>query len=742
MNNVERTNQVYFELYTKELGRKTIQEPRGWNEDFLSFSRDKDSKDIRKRIEIDLSFFGDGSEYLQNVFYGYGVRPNCLILKYEKSTTSKDETWFIAYVQRVDLATFDIDNKTGEVKVKAYEGGLPDLIKNRYDDEIDLLTDYSLDGDFIGPLKTYKFQPSERKIFLKSLLEGQRDNYRIGSGYWKNETLQSGRPIPFTVTYKSDATGDIQVPTLTDESFNEGRSRHAASDPVVGSVVGSDLPFFFEAEEYKELKIRLQLKYVLSEFEGRYVSSTPKLIIRYIKSEKGEDGIQKLVSFQDLEITDVTAGNKYVERSLDFSIDETLEAGESLSLLFVQEADINAAPFRTGFLNVWVNSDAVIDIIDATSYPPEIQRCIKPIDLFDRLVAKITGRTGLVRSEAFGDGGDMEYHVFDNGFFARGFPDVYQNEDGEDIRIQLKTSFKEAIEGYESITPMCWVSDREGGNEVLRIEPDSYTQQNFIGARLGPVDEVTERCSVNDQFSKIELGHSGSLEYEEVNGLDEPIGEATMVTTLGQAANKSYNKVGKIRLDAQGYELVRRFAFSRFPFEDTPRDDAKWIHAAKLLPNGLITHRSWQDDFSARPKGIFDPDSAWNLIFSPMNLLLRGHGASVRRCLHHNTSDYIRFGSSNANQNLITYTNGLEVVEQGEIQIKNLPKQRIKAESINMTLKVSREIRKQLEGRNDKGVRNVFGLIEYEEAGAKKYGRLVKLSSGESSKLELIKAGI
>jgi len=729
-------------LYSKQLGRKVIQEPEGWNEDFLSFERDKDSKDVRRKIEVDLSFYGSGSEYLSNLYYIHGIYPVCLILKYEIAEYGVDEKWELSYVQRLDLTTFKIDRGNNGIKLKAYEGGLADLIKNRYDDKVDILGEYSLDGDYIGEMKTHKFQPVERKIFLKSLLEGERDRYRIGTGYWDSEFgIYSGRPVPFEIVYKSDASGDIQIPTLAMEVYDEGRDRGAPSDPVIGLEVGSDLPLFFEAEEFKTLVLNVNIDFKIVEFEERFVVGDSLFSIRYMKSKRNQDNIQELVEFEDLIVVNLK-DNIGVENSVDnWTKTVELEEGESISIIYSTRVSINSTLFKNGYANTFVNSKASISITDTTAYAPATGRCIKPIDLFDRLVAMITGQTGLVKSDTFGIGGDFEFKVVNNGFFARGFPYTYDDENGEVIKIQFNTSFKEAFEAFSGITPMCWVAEKVGSKEMLRIEPDTFTTQNFVGVRLPNVNDIEEKCSSNDQFSKIELGHEGSLDYEEVNGLDEPNGKSIFATHLGKSVNRAYSKLSKYRYDAQGYELIRRVTFDNFPFQDTDRDEDIWIHDGKYF-SGLITHRLWQDDFEAPPKGINFPDTAWNLRHSPLNLLVNGHGHSVRRSLYHDPQRSIRFASSNANQNLITFADGKVLQESGQFRIGELRKQRIKADKVKMKLKLTPEVVDQLEGVNGVGVRNIFGLIEYLEGGIKKYGRIVKLTSGENSKLELFKAGI
>ena len=40
MDNIERNNQVRYELYTRKIGGIIIQEPKGWENDTRSYERD------------------------------------------------------------------------------------------------------------------------------------------------------------------------------------------------------------------------------------------------------------------------------------------------------------------------------------------------------------------------------------------------------------------------------------------------------------------------------------------------------------------------------------------------------------------------------------------------------------------------------------------------------------------------------------------------------------------------------
>ena len=57
MENIERNNTVYYELYSQKFGAEEIQEPKGWANDNESFTRDTDSRGITSKIDIDLKSY-------------------------------------------------------------------------------------------------------------------------------------------------------------------------------------------------------------------------------------------------------------------------------------------------------------------------------------------------------------------------------------------------------------------------------------------------------------------------------------------------------------------------------------------------------------------------------------------------------------------------------------------------------------------------------------------------------------
>tara|TARA_R110000850_G_scaffold230536_2_gene355285 strand:- start:1567 stop:3816 length:2250 start_codon:yes stop_codon:yes gene_type:complete len=747
MENIERINSVQYELYSQKFGIQVIQEPRGWNNDTESFERDKNSRGITSKIDVDLEFFGNAADYITNVYNTLGIQEKVILTKYEKSKTSLSEEWTIKYIQELDLGNYKVISRTGNVSVSSREGGLFSDIKNRESDKYDLLNNLSADEVDLGDLKTEVFQPLGKKLFVESKMEGGYTGYRINGFPHKalsSTSDETSRPIPLEITYSSNLK-DLQPP------FNSNVTSNLKTPHTLSYEVGEQLPigdlFFFRAEQDNiSLSLKLDLLYKITLIQIKQ-SSIQNFSLNIIKTNRvGEQDLIKSVT-ELMTFTDFTLN---VDHSYNDTFYVDLLKDESLSLVFTFKSFYGGGGGR-GYVNFYLNIlKNVLIIQDTTAYEENvtISKCIKPLVFFDRLVAKITGKNGLVKSSLFekksdGTDGDYENIVLDNGLWARGFPDSYTDSSEEEQKIQLTSSFKEAFESFNYLEPLCWYTEIVGSTEYIRIEKATYTQQNFIGIQLGSVDKIEYESSSVDYFSKVEIGQKNSLEYEGLNGLDETNGKSEFSTFITNNKPSIYAVNSDFRTDSTGYELTRRLPFLLYPKEDTKRDDHIWMHDAKVLTSGVITHKTWQDRFDTKPIGVYDADSSWNLWLSPINRLYYGHSYSVQIGLYHYPNKKITFNSSNSNQNLITQNNGIVLAESGSLTIGSLPQARVEATKINFTFKMTQKIDNMFKGRtevNSKDVLNYFGLIEYIENGVKKYGRLVKLESSEEAKITLIKA--
>jgi hypothetical protein len=745
-DNIERVVSVLYQLYSDSLGLKTIQEPSGYENDTRGYKRDPNSKGFIVKTDIDLEFFGNGADYLYTLYTTRGIQEKCIITKYEKNKYSLDEEFKVRYIQEIDLGTLKRDSKTGSVTVKATEGGLFTDVKNRESDEYDLINKESADGVNIGEIETKKFKPEPRSLFLQSLFNDERYQYTLftvsrssGSG-----VTRGIRTIPMKVDYLS---GDrVQLPYNASDQHNDLTQSESLG---IGTVEETGNIFFWRSDLKRDLKINLSIKYKIRENSlfSRVTSTQFRLVLRI--SEVDGSGLDDLLIRTEVLDSFLPESNINVDKVYQNDLIVTLEEGQSASIAFETWGNDVSIPFTTSYIKLYLDvSESKLTIDDSVDYPRSESRCIKPIDFFDRILSKITGKKGLAVSSVFGEGGKYENIVVDNGLWARQFPDERQDENGDTVYIQMKTSFKDAFESFSYLEPLCWFTFFDGSEEKIRIEPATFTQQNFIGLDLGEVDDIKSEASKLDFFSNIKLGHSGSMEYEEISGLDEPNG-LTEFSSIITKSKSTYEAISKLRTDSVGYELIRRKSFEKFPKEDTSRDDSLWMHDARYLTDGSYTHNLWNDTengvqiLDQLPTGVFKGENLWNFRLSPMNRLYYGHGYSIKRGLYHYPESGIRFSSSNSNQNLITVQNTIEIKENNVVIVGDLPKPKVEAEKINFTFKMSQLIEDKLLGStkvNGLLIPNYFGLIKYIEKSEEKYGRLIKLETKNEAKITLIKA--
>lgn len=749
-DNVERILKSYYTLYSKSLGLKTIQEPKGSDNDFKEYLRDSKSKGIQTKVTIDLEFFGDGADYINTIYNQYGISEKVILTKHKKDPLSISERFKIEYIQRLDFNTFQRTEKTKGVKIKCVQGGLYDDIKNKESDEYDLINNLSSDNTDIGELKTVAFQPKGRDIFIESLLESEHiPEYRLNSQRFARVSSATGktvRTVPMTIVYNSDKE-DIANPSFSQEIYND-QVHSTAYD--IGSDQDTRNLFFYEAENDKILNLKLELDFRITEIRSR-VSEPTYFSVSLFNTEKNEQQEDELKTktpiFQTSDPRSIIGINQSIDTSsmLEIFYVDVKKSG-SLGIVFASEmfyqGGINAPRGETDFF-IEINK-CKLTVRDYTNYTQytSISRAIKPYDFFDRIIAKVTGQTGLLKSSIFEKGGEYENILIDNGLWARGFPNTYEDASGNSTSIQMPVSYKTAFESFNYLEPLSWFVEMIGNKEYVRIEKATYTMQNFIGVDLGNVDDIKTQSSKVDYISKIEIGQERELDYDDTEGIDEYNGRSTFGTFVEN--DSEYKALTKIRTDAIGYELTRRVNFINNPKKSTKRDNHLWMHDTKNI-NGIYTHRLWPDIFDSEPTGVYEPESAWNLFLSPMNRLFYGHGYSIKRGLYHFLEKYITFSSSNSNQNLITVKDGIELKESGSIKIGDIDNHRVKATRKTLSFKMTQEIQKQLDGFTTvQGVRvpNYYGLVRFLENNTFVYGRIIKTDNKEKGTLEIIKANI
>ena len=205
-----------------------------------------------------------------------------------------------------------------------------------------------------------------------------------------------------------------------------------------------------------------------------------------------------------------------------------------------------------------------------------------------------------------------------------------------------------------------------------------------------------------------------------------------------------FSKISNYRSDSYGIEFARRKSIETNPTDDTRYDKEVFLLDLKRGATDVFSQRLFADDFAKEPTGIFSPETAHNLRFSPVNILLRW-GWWIRVGLEKYKSSFIRASSSEGNSKLTTQLiGGNEYPENGSILVSELEKPRMLPEIIEFEHEATFEVLKQVQGKtlvNGQNIQNVYGLVCFiNENGNKEYGFLLELKPNKEGKWKLISA--
>ena len=278
----------------------------------------------------------------------------------------------------------------------------------------------------------------------------------------------------------------------------------------------------------------------------------------------------------------------------------------------------------------------------------------------------------------------------------------------------------------------------------MRFEEAKYFYQDVVALSIGQVSNEKRTIATKYMFNTLEHGYKkGGTDYEEAMGLNEPNAKNNY-TDIIRTLDSKYSEVATYRTDSIGQEFARRQPRLSDPTKDTRYDDHIWLNDLKRGVTEVFEQRLWQDDFAVAPTGIFSPETAQNLRFTPMNNLLR-HGWWIRAGLNvYKESFIINSGSTGSTTLTTQLTGGKAYNEGGQIQVSDLEAPRIDPWIVDFEFPIDTELQRQIQGTtviNGKKVRNVYGLIERKnDDGFFEYAYLLEEQPTGDGKWKVIKS--
>lgn len=735
-------NQSYFDrirytLYTSSQGSIEIDEPIGWTSDEKELARHEQYHGIISRFSNSLKFIGSGKDFIQLVYDIEGINAEIKMKREEKHPHS--DIWTLTYSGYLDLSTWETEKN--QISIKFNSGGIEQALKARESEKIEIDRITTIDGKTIPELQPITVALDGRRVFLKTKynvkdVENTAELYNQTNGQTRGNTT----PVPLNFVNKS---------------------HESAQNPIVGSSVGDNswnrtangengLMFFAVSDRDRILHLKLNMTFKVNFLDFDDINFF-RFWLRLATYKNSSDYIFKenRILFTDDNYSRLNG------KTFSVNFDETITvlAGESMALVFDHNfdgANGHSAHLRTSLENI------VCDLfIDEDSFFEKSQtKAILAHEAVDRLVTIGTNKEQAFYSEFLGRT-DIGYMVdgpgaftgLSHGFWVRGFdklPIPTESPKVENLFKPLTTSFKDAIASLDAVWNVGIGIETFGLKERIRLEELSFFYNNNVTIRLPfQVKNLKRSVATNYYYSSLEFGSEKGGDYQEAMGLDEPNTKANFTTVITRA-KEIYSKISKYRSDSYGMEFARRKPKTLNDTEDTSYDSDIFNLDLKRGIGSVFEQRKWQDDFEKEPTGIFNPESATNLRFSPFNCLVRHSwwfGGGFKKYL----SDYVSYGSSTANSQLKTKFIGKpEYAENGNVKNSDLLKARFFPEWIEFEHTCNFEVMQMVEGKTvilGKEIMNFYGLVEFiNENSEKEKGFLFNLKPNGKGQWKLLKS--
>lgn len=756
MNSLNTTYQdwVRYTLKSNKIGSLLIDEPIGWKTDQKELIRNPKYNGIYTKISNNLIFVGDAYDYIETVYRVYGINETLTLKKEERNPETFE--WEVSYIGYLDLSTYSKEDK--KISLKFNSGGLEQILKSRENDEFEIDRLTTISGKPLSELETLNLKMHGRRIFLDSEWETNQDIDSIRLDYGSSTGLVRGDSvgIPMNLFKKSHEEAQSILAAAHGNQDRGSAGMFLLANCENDKTLNINLKFKVTTDvRYNQIRLNSDNKFqiCLTTFDteaNNYTALDRKVMMGLYNNMRALGSSQTI----DLSLGIFPNLGGFIPPqtwNCSFTGQITLLKGQSLGIDALYFAELFR--FVVDIKNIEIEK---CQITEDSFFEETTTKTILAHEVADRLITISTNNSGNFYSEFLGrtdigysDNGPGSYASFSNGFWIRGFdklPIPSEVPKVENLYKPMKMSFNAFFESIDAVYNVGLGIERYGFRERIRLEKLDYFYNRNVTIKLpNKVSNVKRTAATEYYFSSLEFGNEKGGNYEEAFGLDEPNG-ITKYNTIIDRVKNSYSKISNARLDSYGSEFARRKQKFNYPFLDTKYDEDVFMFDTKKVGDDLEL-KKWQDDFEKEPTGIFSPETAFNLLFSPVNCLLR-HSAWFSAGLKQYASDFIRYASSTANSQLKTKLktssggDGYEYSEKEDILNSRLNKSRVFPEWVEFDHVCDFSIMKQVEGNsiiNGKKIPNIYGLIEFiNEDGELERGFLFSLKPNGDGRFKLL----
>lgn len=721
------SDRVKYQIYHNKM-YYDVNESIDWKTDYVDTVRHLEYHGIFSDVSKDITFTGDAAILLNNIYENEGVQSNVkLIRKLRHQLTDK---WVIDYSLAVDF-TERIKNKTS-VKVKLNSGGLNDLIKSRADNDVEIEKLEDMDGKILSPINFVDLYASGRRIYLVSK-DIKQDNeqftdlkrYRV---YREDRSEKLKVALLCKLTNQSDDHFHAQLEETSESEYIAPEYEVVIYKPGNPST---NMMFYADSlnavDKLVKINVKQQLKYI-----SEFLADGINLVLRLYKYSDAENYNSETLLYESQEYNLARYGD-FVNIDIQHELMVSMLAHDSLSLVYYMCFDngTSATFADSEIYSITENIDITVE--EDSYFEPTTFKGVFVHEFLDRFVNMIGGNkiysNYLGRTDiGYASNGKLSKTILTNGMRIRGF-----SEEDEKYK-KITSSLRDCLDSINVIGNIGVTIEKNKEKEWLRVEDREYFYQKFIGISIGQVNDLVIQNDKSKFYSSIVIGYdkpSGDSLYEEAMGLDE-YNTTTTWNTLITVIKNTLTLKSKYRTDPYGSEFARRKQKLSFPTTDTRYDDDIFLFDVESTSQENVFRLSkWEDDLDELPIGTFSPETAFNLMFTPVRLLYK-HSRFILSGLKKYPNSYVRYLSSLGNSNLSTKKDGLVLKENENILVKDMLRPINGTDIATFTYPVDYSVIEQINGYTN-NVSNLYGYIEFiDDNGKKQYGYVLEISRSEN----------
>ena len=592
-------------------GNRTVltRDPEGWEDIALTLTRDEQWHGISQEVSLDLGFWCDGGGYeVINALYETNGADVEIILEvlYCGELVFNGILQLNSLIRRHNAINVPVDNFDVGVK-----------IRRRIETPINLEQLTTLDGGNVNNYTHggYDVNMHSRTIFLQSEL-------RQNNPFTRTATLSVLQGLSYNGWFNHGILSTINdLSTIVDNpSINDFRQGGLL-------VFDSNIQEFYVANDpIVEYPITLDMSW---DFEGVFTDTIP---LPQYPPARGFAGILGLRIFygQDLNTATVIVLDNigFVDEiarviSLPFSSNGaqqiTLNEGDRIWLTWGM-AGGTGYRLITGAIGVdytvewaWNYTKAFLKLESNSQFQETESKAWAIHELFSRLTHATSNEPSSFRSNYFGrtNSQPVSYPVTGCGGYTA-ITNGLKLRQYEDERSAIIVSIQDLLDSMDSLHGIGWGVL----NNKMIVEPIGYFYQSNVLKKLDFVPSFEMRIAQNKYVNEVKIGYE-KWETEDINGIEEPNSIHNYSLPKVQRKNR-IDKLSPYIGGSYAIETTRRRGGST---KDWKYDTDNFILALKHNVNELNVCE--KDENFSNVANLLDPDTTYNLRYSPARNLLR-----------------------------------------------------------------------------------------------------------------------